>query len=97
MPESTPPPFALPLPAELVEAIAERAAALVLEQLRENTGDHSPVWLTVADAATYLGLTQHAVRHLLDRRAIRRHQHVRGGRILVKRSDLDRYLDEECR
>lgn len=50
---------AVPIPDELVETIAQRAAAIVLERMPA-TGE--PVWLTLEQAAERLGCTPDAVR-----------------------------------
>jgi excisionase family DNA binding protein len=51
-------------------------------------------WLTVKQAAAYLGLTEHATRKFIDRHHTDKHQHVPGGRILVHRDDLDTALSD---
>lgn len=79
--------LALTLPPELVEAIAERAAELVLE--RVGGGEPASPWLSVDAAAAYLGCSQ---RHL--ERAIARgvlHSSTIGRRRLIHRGDLDDY------
>jgi excisionase family DNA binding protein len=82
-----------PLIAELDDAaLAEIANAISGRTGTDANGAPSP-WLTVRDAARYLGLSEHATRKLLDRHAIPRHQLVPGGRILLRRTDLDAYLD----
>ena len=73
----------LELPAELLEAIARRAADLATEQLRE---DQSP-WLTRRQAAAYLGLP---VSRLEKDRRIPCHKD--GGRILYHRGELDTHF-----
>jgi hypothetical protein len=52
--------------ADLLEAIAQRAAEIVLEAM-PTVEAATPSYLTVKAAADYLGLSEHAVRHLLDR------------------------------
>jgi hypothetical protein len=74
----------LELPAELVEAIARRAAQLVLDQL--GTRDSSP-WLTRRQAAAYLGLP---VSRLEKDRRIPCHRDR--GRVLYHRAELDRHF-----
>jgi hypothetical protein len=80
--ERLPEPLALTLPAELVEAIAQRAAELVVEQL----GNGSP-WLTREAAARYLSLP---VSRLEKDKAIPCHRE--GRRVLYHRDELDAHL-----
>jgi excisionase family DNA binding protein len=75
--------------AELEQLIDERVA----QRLAEHTAA-APAWFTVRAAADYLGLTEHAVRKLVERQRISKHQHVEGGRIMLRRADLDAYLDD---
>ena len=75
-------PLALPLPDELVEAIAHRAAELVVEEL----GNGSP-WLTRDAAARYLSLP---VSRLEKDKRIPCHRE--GRRVLYHRDELDAYL-----
>jgi excisionase family DNA binding protein len=84
----------LPLPPVLLEAVAQRAAALVLEQLRleqiERTPNPAP-YLTVAQAAVYLGCrSRQRVDDLLSSRRLTRFKD--GRRTLVSRAELDTYL-----
>lgn len=73
-------PLALSLPAEAVEAIAERAAELVIERIERES---SP-WLTRAQAATYLSLPLSRLEK--DRRIP---CHRDGRRVLYHRDELD--------
>jgi excisionase family DNA binding protein len=73
----------LAFPDELIEAIAERAAELVVEQLERQS---SP-WLTRAQAARYLGLP---LSRLEKDRTIPCHRE--GRRVLYHRSELDAFL-----
>jgi excisionase family DNA binding protein len=72
---------------------AEEFAALVarVEELEQRFAapNTTPEWLTVPDAAVYTGLSVAAVRKLIDRLGIDKHQEIKGGRILVRRTDLD--------
>jgi excisionase family DNA binding protein len=73
----------LELPPELLESIAERAAELAADLLRE---EGSP-WLTRQQAAAYLGLP---VSRLEKDRRIPCHKD--GGRVLYHRAELDNYF-----
>jgi excisionase family DNA binding protein len=76
-------PLALALPTELVEAIAARAAELVLAQLGERLDE----WLSSEQAADYLGIS---VGHLHNLKG-RVPSHKVGGRRRYRRSELDAY------
>jgi excisionase family DNA binding protein len=77
--------LSLALPSKLVEAIASRAAELVVEQL----GNGSP-WLTRSEAAAYLRLP---VSRLEKDKAIPCHRE--GRRVLYHRDELDAYLSKK--
>jgi excisionase family DNA binding protein len=80
------------VPIELDDAaIAALAAALPAPPPQE-----TPVWLTVVQAAEYLGLTSHAVRKLIERGRLPKHQPVPGGRILLRRDEADAYLNDQA-
>lgn len=80
----------LALPAELVEVIAERAAQIVAER-QASVGE--PL-LTVEQAATYLACKPKRVYDLCSQRRVRFSKD--GSRTLLRRSDLDAYLEEEA-
>jgi hypothetical protein len=77
----------LTLPAETLEAIARRAAELVLAQATAQTSDNSSPWLTRRQAAAYLGLP---VSRLEKDRDIPSHRDR--GRILYHRDELDAHF-----
>ena len=76
-------PLALTLSPDALEAIAARAAELVVERL----GREQSPWLTRAQAAVYLGLP---VSRLEKDRQIPAHRD--GRRILYHRDELDAYF-----
>ncbi len=79
----------LSVPPALVEEIAQRAAAIVLERLRRQP-EAPPRLLTVPEAAELLRARPQRVYDLLsDGRLIR---HKDGRRVLVDRQELERYL-----
>jgi excisionase family DNA binding protein len=78
-------PLQLALPDELVEAIATRAAALVLERL-EQVDD----WLDAPAAAGYLGCSVGQIRNLVSEGRLPRHG-PKGHRLRFRRSELDAY------
>jgi hypothetical protein len=81
-------PLALALPPELVEAIAQRAAALVVEQL----GNGSP-WLTREAAARYCSLPVSRLEKDASKGGPQEIPcHRDGRRVLYHREELDAYL-----
>ena len=75
-------------PNELVEQIAERAAALVLQRQQAGTSSR---WLTVPEAAEFARCSR---QHIYDLRSDGRlSRHGERGHALVDRSELDAYLD----
>lgn len=76
----------LSLPAEFVEALAQRVAHLVAGQLA-CTGGTSP-WLNVDSAAQYLDSTPAAVRGMVKRGQLIPHR-TATGRLLFRRTELD--------
>jgi len=80
-------PLALELPNALIERLAQRVAAIVLERLEDTS---SRRWLTVDQAADYLGRTPEAVRGLVKRRELTSHKP--DGRLQLDRQELDRWM-----
>jgi excisionase family DNA binding protein len=76
------------LPDALVELIAER----VLELLDGRVPSEPEPWVGVAQAARYLGCARDRVYALVSKRAIPYKKD--GRRVLFRRSELDRWLDE---
>ena len=85
-------PFALTLPPEALEAIAQRAAELVLEQLGQDNGSSSP-WLSLAEAAEYLRVSERQLQRLVARGKVR--SSTIGRRRLLHRDDLDQAAARE--
>jgi excisionase family DNA binding protein len=81
----------VPVPVTLDDDAIAAIAAEVAEQRPQS---EPPEWLTVKTAAVYLGLTEAAVRKLIDRLGIPKNQHVKGGRVLIRRHDLDAALTD---
>lgn len=79
------------LPPELVELVAERAAELVAER-HEPKG--SEPWIGVEQAADHLACKPHRIYSLVHRRAIPYRKD--GSRLLFRRSELDRWLDQSA-
>jgi excisionase family DNA binding protein len=78
----------IPIPTDVLNAIAERVADVVIERLREELRPTSGRWMRTREAAEYLGLTRSALysrigdvpHHKIDRL------------LLFKRDDLDAWL-----
>ncbi len=78
----------IPIPSDVLNAIAERVADVVIERLREELRPTSGRWMRTREAAEYLGLTRSALysrigdvpHHKIDRL------------LLFKRDDLDAWL-----
>jgi excisionase family DNA binding protein len=81
--------LSLTLPADVVEAIASRAAAIALERLRAET-EAPPRMLTVAEAAAAIRAKPQRVYDLLSDGRLTRHYD--GRRVLVDRQELGDYL-----
>lgn len=84
------PDLAVPVPAELVEVIAARAAELVLERLNAQPQAASQ-WLTLEEAADYVRMS----KDTLYKRTGEIPHTKQAGRIRFKRSDLDAWLELE--
>jgi hypothetical protein len=77
------------LPDEVVAEIAERAAALVLDELHAKSEEPVSPYLKVwASAASYLGMSPSTLKHLpgVPRRRI-------GGSVVFRRDELDAFAD----
>jgi excisionase family DNA binding protein len=82
--------FNIAISDDVVEAIAARAAEIVLEQIgRESTSPVSP-YLSVGEAAEYARCSRQRIYDLLSSGRLTRHKD--GSRVLVERAELDRYL-----
>jgi excisionase family DNA binding protein len=77
--------FRLDLPEELVDLIAERAAALVAEQ-RERPTPPSP-WMTVDEAAEHLRCSRQRVFDLRSAGVLTAHRE--GSRALLSRAEVE--------
>ena len=79
---------AIELPEALITAVAERAAALVLDRLELQWG--SP-YLTIPEAATYLRCKRQRIDDLLSARRLTRHKE--GRRTLILRAELNAHIN----
>lgn len=79
------------IPPEYIEAIAQRAAEIVLERQSSSGGDVGEL-LTVEEAAAYLRCKP---QRIYDLRTSRRLPSTsEGGRAIVRRGDLDRLVQD---
>jgi excisionase family DNA binding protein len=82
-------PLTFALPDEFVEAIAARAAALVLQELQPADVATS-AYLTIIEAAELLRARRHRVDDLLSKGVLTRIKD--GSRTLIARAELEDYL-----
>jgi excisionase family DNA binding protein len=83
----------LPVPADLIEAIAERVADIVVDRLADQPrGSGSSVWMRSGEAAQYLGWSRSAVYDRVARKAMP-HYKV-DGMLLFRRNELDAWLEQ---
>jgi excisionase family DNA binding protein len=84
--------LSLPIPANLVEAIAQRVAELTREQVREACAPESP-WLDFNAAAGYLGFSRDKLYKLTAAKAIPFRKKQDGQGLLFHRDELDHWLE----
>ena len=82
------------LDSEDVEAIARRVAELLRDELREQKLEDP--WLDTRQAANHLGLSLHALRHLVARRAVPYVQDGPGSKVYFRASQLDAWREEQA-
>ena len=75
------------LPNGALEALAQRAADIVIERLRDEHPNGSP-WLSMAEAAEYLRVSKRQVQRLVSDDRVR--SSFVGRRRLLHRDDLDK-------
>ncbi len=84
----------LAVPDELVQALAERIAALLVERVEARPQLASP-WLDFEAALAYLGFTRDRLYKLTAARAIPFRKKRGGHALLFHRDELDRWLEAE--
>jgi excisionase family DNA binding protein len=87
-------PVAFAIPDELLQALAERTAALVTEQLAPAAQAESP-WLDFEGAMAYLGFSRDRLYKLTAARAIPFRKKRDGQGLLFRRDELDRWVEAE--
>lgn len=83
------------VPPEIIEAIAERAAEIAIEQVRSEFAlmvEISP-YMTVQEAAEFLRCSRQRVDDLLSQRRLTRLKE--GARTLILREEVQAYVREE--
>jgi excisionase family DNA binding protein len=83
----------MPFPDELVEAIAQRTAALVHEQITQACPGVASPWLDFNAAVTYLGFSQNQLYKLTAAKAIPFRKKDGGQALLFHRDELDNWLE----
>jgi excisionase family DNA binding protein len=84
--------FALVVPDQLVEELAERTAALVAARLGAPARAESP-WLDFEGAMAYLSLSRNRLYKLTAARAIPFRKKLDGQGLLFHRDELDRWVE----
>jgi excisionase family DNA binding protein len=86
--------LAIVVPGELLQALAERTAELVVAQLPSTARVESP-WLDFEGAMTYLGFSRDRLYKLTAARAIPFRKKRDGQGLLFHREELDRWVEAE--
>jgi excisionase family DNA binding protein len=87
-------PITLTLPPELLDALAERVAALLRPEAREEQQPLSP-WLDVAGACTYTGLSKDALYKLTAAQGIPFRKKASGQGLRFHRAELDAWMESQ--
>jgi excisionase family DNA binding protein len=83
----------MPIPKELIDAIAERMADIILDRLADEPRGSGPgTWLRSAEVAQYLGWSRKSVYRRVARMAMP-HYKV-DGILLFRRDELDAWLEQ---
>lgn len=75
----------------LIDQLADRVAAALVQRLDASTPDPLPEWLDSRAAADYLGLHRDTLRKLAAERTIPAEQDGPGCKLFFRRSDLDEW------
>lgn len=86
-------PLTIALPAEAVEAIAQRAAEIVVGLEERAAASAASPYMTVAEAAEYLRCPRQRIDDLLSQRRLTRVKD--GGRTLIRRDEIESYLERQ--
>lgn len=74
-----------------LDALADAIAERVLERMKAEQQREGKRLFTVAEAATYIGRSPAAVRHLIAEGVL--HPVRRDNRVFLDRADLDRWIE----
>ncbi len=85
-------PVAVTVPADLIEAIAQRVVDLLREQDRQLREDGSP-WLDFEAARAYLGFSRDALYKLTSVGAVPVRKKVGGQGLRFRRDELDAWME----
>ena len=80
------------LSAEAQAALVDLIDRRIVERLEGVSLQPQKRWMTVSDAAEYLGTSEHAIYKRIERKQIPFHR-PEGSRILINRDELDTALD----
>jgi excisionase family DNA binding protein len=82
-------------PPELLDAIIDAVTERVLDRGRDrdDDGDRWPEWLSIATAATYMDVSAERVRKLIARGELPHYQEAANCRILLRRAEVDAWLE----
>jgi excisionase family DNA binding protein len=88
-------PVTFTLPDGIVEAIIDAVADRVLARLaeREDRGNGRREWLSIASAAEYMDVSAERVRKLIARGELPHYQEAANCRILLRRAEVDSWLE----
>lgn len=89
MPSATHDPIAASIAASIADVLMPQVRAAVAEELVARV-EHSSPWLTVSAAGAYLGISEDALRALIQRKEIRFYKP--NGRLFIDRKDLDTWI-----
>jgi excisionase family DNA binding protein len=87
-----------PIPGDLIEALAERIASVLGDQLAQQlTTQRQPVspWLTVAQTCAYLGFSRDTLYKLTAARAIPSRKKQAGQGLRFHRDELDAWMETQ--
>ena len=84
------------VPDELLERLASRVADLIgTDPSRENGKEAESPWLTVKEAAAYLGCSRHTIYRHTAAKAIPFRKRRDGQGLLFRRDELDRWIEAQ--
>jgi excisionase family DNA binding protein len=88
--------FEITVPDDLLERLASRVADLIRTDTPSQSGDaaESP-WMTVKEAAAYLGCSRHTIYRHTAAKAIPFRKRRDGQGLLFRRDELDRWIEAE--